>query len=303
MRSVIGQAAQGRTRAVLIEGEAGIGKTRLMTEALAVAEGLGFRVLYGACDDVEQDRPLRALVEALGAGSNPPTARRPELAELFGSARMQQGGRPRSSGAVDGSWVIVESVVDVLEDLASTDPVALAIEDLQWADPLTLRVVHAVVRRMQRIPLVLLATVRPGSHGAHVDRTIADVVSHGALHVVLDSLDAGAAAELAGAVTGLPPGPGLLEQVGRAGGNPLFVIELVRALADDGALGGAGRAGRGPLGIATADVAADAAATVEPASRRRVEPAADRVGARLDVLRCRAGVARPVARRHSCCPR
>lgn len=236
VRSVIGQAAQGRTRAVLIAGAAGIGKTRLMAEALAVAEGLGFRVLYGACDDVEQDRPLRALVDALGSGSNPPTARRPELVELL-RVGADAAGRPAAVlGVVDGSWVIVESLVDVLEDLASTDPVALAIEDLQWADPLTLRVVHAVVRRMQRIPLVLLATIRPGSHGAHVDRTIADVISHGAMHLVLDSLDNGAAAELAGAVTGLPPGPGLLEQVGRAGGNPLFVIELVRALADDGAL-------------------------------------------------------------------
>src|SRR5690349_10898543 len=78
VRSVIGQAAQGRTGAVLIEGEAGIGKSRLLTEALAVAERMGFRVFCGWCDDVEQDRPLRALVEALGAGTDPPIACRAE---------------------------------------------------------------------------------------------------------------------------------------------------------------------------------------------------------------------------------
>ena len=58
VRSIIGQAAQGKTRAVLIEGAAGIGKTRLLMEALAFAEGMGFRVFYGACDDVEQDWPV-----------------------------------------------------------------------------------------------------------------------------------------------------------------------------------------------------------------------------------------------------
>ena len=236
VRTVVGQAARGRSRAVLIEGEAGIGKTRLLTEVLAFAEGAGFRVLCGACDEVEQDRPLRALVEALGAGGSSATARGSEVAEVL---RFGAGPPARPAavlGAVDGSWVVVESVVDVLEDLSATAPVALAVEDLQWADPLTLRVLHAVVRRLHRIRLVLLATVRPGSHGVEVDRTVVDVLTRGALHVLLGSLDAGAAAELAGAVAGLPPGPGLLEQVGRAGGNPLFVIELVRALGDDGAL-------------------------------------------------------------------
>ena len=123
VRTVVGQAARGRSRAVLIEGEAGIGKTRLLTEVLAFAEEAGFRVLCGACDEVEQDRPLRALVEALGAGGSSATACVSEVAEVL---RVGAGppGRPAAVlGAVDGSWVIVESVVDVLEDLSATAPV------------------------------------------------------------------------------------------------------------------------------------------------------------------------------------
>ena len=120
--SVIEEAARGRTRAVVIEGEAGIGKTRLLTEALSFAEGMGFRIICGACDEVERDQPLRALVEALGAGRSPATGGRPELGDLL---RIGAGPPERPAavlGAVDGSWVLVESVVDILDDLASMHP-------------------------------------------------------------------------------------------------------------------------------------------------------------------------------------
>ena len=236
VRTVVGQAARGRSRAVLIEGRGWDRQDPAADRGAGRGGRAGFRVLCGACDEVEQDRPLRALVEALGAGRE--LCHRLCVRGRRGVAGRRWSAWPPGRGPRRGRrvWVVVESVVDVLEDLSSTAPVVLAVEDLQWADPLTLRVLHAVVRRLHRIRLVLLATVRPGSHGVGVDRTVVDVLTQGALHVLLGSLDAGAAAELAAAVAGLPPGPGLLEQVGRAGGNPLFVIELVRALADDGAL-------------------------------------------------------------------
>ena len=109
-------------------------------------------------------------------------------------------------------------------------------EDLQWADPLTLRAVHSITRSLTRLPLALLATVRPGSHGVDVDRAVADLLDRGAEHVLVGPLPADEAAALAGEVAGQPPGPLLLQQVAGAGGNPLFVIELVRALDEDGAL-------------------------------------------------------------------
>ena len=65
---------------------------------------------------------------------------------------------------------------------------------------------------------------------------IADLLARGAEHVLLGPLSSEEAAHLAGEVVGLPAGPRLLEQVGGAGGNPLFVIELVRALDDEGAI-------------------------------------------------------------------
>lgn len=236
LRAVVERAASGRLGTALVEGESGIGKSRVVGEALEFARGRGFLVFEGACDEIEQDRPLRALGEALEVERSAPDPQRAELARLLGGDAGVIGGPAPAAGLADEGWLIVEAVLDVLEGLASTAPVALAIEDLQWADPLTLRALHAIVRHLIRLPLALFVTVRPGSHSVEVDRAVTDLLDRGAEHVVLGPLDAEDAADLAGEVAGLPAGPGLLGQVEGAGGNPLYVIELVRALADEGAI-------------------------------------------------------------------
>ena len=118
----------------------------------------------------------------------------------------------------DRGWLIVEAVLDVIEQLASVDPVVLAVEDLHWADPLTLRAVHSIARQISGLKLALLCTMRPGPHRLDVDQAVTALSSRGADHVELAPLHP-QAAELAGAVAGLPVGPRLLEQVGRAGGT------------------------------------------------------------------------------------
>jgi DNA-binding CsgD family transcriptional regulator len=234
LRAVVDEAAMGRVRMVLIEGEAGIGKTRLIAEALGFARGRGFRVFSGACDELEQDSPLRALREALGLEHGTPDPARAELARLLHSGAPDRDAYTEETA--DAGWLIVEAVLGVLEEVASTVPIALAVEDLQWADPLTLRALHSIARHLTRLPVVLLATVRSGSHDLDVDRLVADLLVRGAEHVRLGPLSSEEAAQLACELVDLPAGPRLLEQVGRAAGNPLFVIELVRALDDEGAI-------------------------------------------------------------------
>ncbi len=236
LRVVIDGAAKGPARIGLVEGEPGIGKSRLLAESLRFARERGFRVLVGACDELERDRPLRALTDAFEGGRNAADARRGEVAGVLRVGAVPSDPVAPVAGRSDEGWLIVEAVLDVLEQLGSTGPVVLAVEDLQWADPLTLRAVHSISRYLTRLPLALLATVRSGSHGADVDRAVADLLAYGAEHVLVGPLPVEDAADLAGEVAGHPPGPLLLQQVAGAGGNPLFIIELVGALDEDGAL-------------------------------------------------------------------
>jgi predicted ATPase len=142
LRAVIEDAATGRARFVLLEGEAGIGKSRLIADALALAQGRGFRILSGGCDEIERDRPLRALSEALEVERGAPDPPRAKLARLLEADEGLPGRVVHGAGIADQGWLIVEAVLDVLEEFASAVPIALAVEDLQWADPLTLRALH-----------------------------------------------------------------------------------------------------------------------------------------------------------------
>ena len=120
LRGIVEDAATGRARIALLEGEAGIGKTRLIDEALAFAQAQGFRVFSGACDEVEQNSPLRALREALEIERGAPDPARAELARLLESGSPEP--EAHGAGTADEGWLIVEAVLGVLEQFASAAP-------------------------------------------------------------------------------------------------------------------------------------------------------------------------------------
>ena len=126
LRLVLDGAAKGRARLVLLEGEPGIGKSRLLVESLRFARERGFRILVGACDELERDRPLRALSEAIEGERGTADSRRGELAVVLRVGASPPEPKSSVAGASDEGWLIVEAVLDVLEELASTGPVVLA---------------------------------------------------------------------------------------------------------------------------------------------------------------------------------
>jgi DNA-binding CsgD family transcriptional regulator len=112
----------------------------------------------------------------------------------------------------------------------------LVVEDLQWADPSALLVLHRLARRVGQLPLLLVCTVRPVPRSAELEGCLRGLRAAGASELGLGPLDAMAVAKVIEQLVGGPPGPILLRQVARAGGNPLFVTELVDALQRDGAI-------------------------------------------------------------------
>src|SRR3954454_2268779 len=99
LRAVVADAAACRVRLAVVEGEAGIGKSRLIDETMMFARGEGFRVLRGAGDEVERDRLLRAVREALEVERATSDPRRVALARLLGAAASDRVGR--GAGTVD----------------------------------------------------------------------------------------------------------------------------------------------------------------------------------------------------------
>ncbi len=231
LRGLLHDAAHGTGRAAVLQGEAGIGKTRQLTEIMAHAAVQGFQILLGSTDELAQQRPLGPLVQAFGLRSGSTDPERAEIGRLLTPEAF-----PPHSPSTDLGFRIVDASLALLERLCSAAPVLVAFEDLHWADPDTLRAVRIIGRALPRLPVALLVTLRPFPERPELAQVVDELVRDGAARLVLRSLDEPAVSALAAAVAGAPPGESLSEQLAGAAGNPLFVIELVKALRDQGAL-------------------------------------------------------------------
>ena len=230
LTDVLGRVRRGSAGVAFLEGEPGIGKTRLLEEALKAVASAGVLVFRAAAREIERSRPFGAIADALGLRGSAPDPERARLGRLLLDDAV--GGEPSVQGA-NLRYQVVEAVVDHAERLALAGPVIFAFEDLHWADPSTVLTVHALARRLHDLPLGLLATFRPATTTRQLDRVVEEVVGSGAVHVVLGPLADDSIASLVTAVAGAPPGHRLREQLERAEGNPLFVVELLRALLDE----------------------------------------------------------------------
>ena len=213
-------ADKGRAQPVFIEGEAGIGKTRLVEEALQEAGRRGFQVWTGEADELEQDRPFGPLLEALDLRATSDEPSRAEIGQLLAASGAETALVPPSHRER-----LIEDIVTVVEEAASEQPAALVIEDLHWADPSTLLTLRRLVRRAALARLAVIASFRSSPAPQKLVQK-----TPGALHLVLEPLDDEASSLLVAALLDATPGPRLLAETAKAGGNPLFLTELIAAL-------------------------------------------------------------------------
>ncbi|HEV8164854.1 MAG TPA: AAA family ATPase, partial [Actinomycetota bacterium] len=208
----------GSGTAVLVAGEAGIGKTRLASELAARARDAGFEVLLGrSIDLVGTELAYQPLVEAVGP----------------------LGGFPRVDGQAAGSQLrVFQETLALLGERAAAAPVLLVLEDLHWADASTLDLVVFLAHNLGDRRVLLLGTYRadePSSAGRV--RRLADGVrrSGSALLLELGPLRDGELAALLAVQAGAPPPAALTEEiVARSEGNPFFAEELLAAAGDQG---------------------------------------------------------------------
>lgn len=224
--------ARRRRRLVLVTGEAGIGKSRLVAEAGARLKDAGASVLFGRCDaeallpyqpfveaaDVVVDRLPGPLVEEVG----------PVLAPLLPS--LTEEVRPESDSDPELARFRLFEAFDVLLS-ASPAPIVLVIEDAHWADAPALLLLRHLLRRVDRPGMLVVATARAEglAPGGELASTLA-TLDNPALteEIALSGLSIEAVTELYGEH---PGAAGLADPAWRrTGGNPFLLHELLRAL-------------------------------------------------------------------------
>jgi DNA-binding CsgD family transcriptional regulator/tetratricopeptide (TPR) repeat protein len=231
------QAHEGPCQVALIEGEAGIGKSRLLAEILEHSRGLGFQPFVGAAAELERDRPFGALVEAFDLHPTAPDPERAEIGQLLIGDRDPVGDAALSLAEAPAlRFRVLEAVLTLVERLCLSAPAIIAVEDLHWADPSTLLVFRQLRRRLAHLPLALVGTLRPSPWNPELDRLLGEFVAHGGCRLVLGTIGPDEVAALVTEVIGTPPGPALLQAVDGAGGNPLYVTALLRALLSEEAI-------------------------------------------------------------------
>jgi DNA-binding CsgD family transcriptional regulator/tetratricopeptide (TPR) repeat protein len=220
LEQVVRHARRGGQIAV-VEGEAGIGKTRLVQAALETAAEAGMTVLSARAEELEAHRPFAAIADLVG---------QERLEEHLGDWDLA----PDVAG--ERQFRVAETVLELLDELCSGGPVVVAVEDLHWADPATIGVLARVAAGIERLPAALVVSARPQPRRRELERLLGLLAERAAVTVRLGPLGEAAIAELLEALLDARPGDRLARQVARAAGNPLFATELVGALVADGAI-------------------------------------------------------------------
>ncbi|MDQ2584411.1 BTAD domain-containing putative transcriptional regulator [Saccharothrix yanglingensis] len=225
LRRALADAAGGRGRSVWVEGEPGIGRSALLATGLAGAPDAGFRVAWGAGDEVAPRTPLRVVLQALGVAETSPDPRRAELARAL-----------RAPAVGDPVPVVVDRLLALVNELCAEAPLAVVVDDLQWADEASVLMWHRMLRVAHRLPLLLVAAVRSVPRRADVEQVRRAVVASGGQVVRLRPLSAEAGTALLANLVGAVPGESLRPVVECAGGNPLYTRDMVEALVRDEAI-------------------------------------------------------------------
>src|SRR6266511_1749794 len=280
-------AAAGAGGALLLAGDAGIGKSRLAMEALTLVRQRGFVTLEAAAYPLQADLAYAPVLEALGpflVGLEPGRMAAlvrglPDLGRLFAGLHLPPP-EPLGDAALERTRLF-EAVSRLVERVAADRPVALLVDDLHWADAASLELLHYLARGLGARRVLLLGTYRLDEARTHPGlRALVRSLQRLGLaeELPVGGLDPEAVAALARALVGGEPPAELLGVLReRAAGTPLFVTALIRGLRDTGELFRSGGAWvlsvRAPTAVppVVRDLVLARLERLDPADRARLE--------------------------------
>ncbi len=245
LTQVWGEVVESRThRVVLLAGEPGVGKTSLATRLACDAGKQGATVLYGRADP-EALVPYQPFVEALRhlvlhadlATLEASSADLVELSRLVPELcrRLPDLPSPVDVTGGDERYKLFSAAAALLVDAAARAPVLIVLDDLHWADASSLRLLSHLARYSDPAPMLILGTYRDTDlpHAPQLADTLVDLNrEHLDERILLTGLDEQAVTELIAGATRAAPAdlaPILLQETR---GNPFFLVEMLRHLAD-----------------------------------------------------------------------
>jgi DNA-binding CsgD family transcriptional regulator/tetratricopeptide (TPR) repeat protein len=240
--------AHGST--LLVSGEAGIGKSRLVRDLTTRAQANGFVILQGACFETDRAHPyapILDLVRVLSATSPALAAHYfagaagelvtlfPELRSIFPDAERHATRDPE-----EDRRRLFHSFADAIRALARVQPLLLVIEDVHWSDDATLDLMRHLARGIEAERIALVMTYRSDEIGPRLSRLLADFDrARCAADVALRPLGAGQVSAMLQAIFGTQPAfeSGFVNALhGLTEGNPFFVEEVLKGLVVGGDL-------------------------------------------------------------------
>ena len=248
LRGVLERAASSRGGVVTLAGEPGVGKTRLATETMRVAQSLGFLVLTGNCYEGEGSSSMSPWADIVQAvASAVPKA---VLRDLLGDgaseiARLQPGLRrlcddlppPLNLPPEAERAYLFDCFRQFIENLCRRKPVLMVLEDLHWADEPTTLLLQSLAPRLDSMPVLVLGTYRDAEleDARPLSTALRELVRARLVErVSLSRLNAAVVAEMLEALSGQTPVSELVAAIHAATeGNPFFVEEVYQHLAEE----------------------------------------------------------------------
>jgi DNA-binding SARP family transcriptional activator len=246
LRRTLDEVRSGLGRVVVIVGEAGVGKSSLVTVVGADARERGARMLLGRCYESQQILPFGPWVDALRGGGVGQDAKalhdlapvwRAELSRLL--PEISAPGLPTPS---DDLLRLFESIAQLVERFTLQGPLALVLEDLHWADEMSLRLFAFVARRLRTVPALIAATAREEELPSSpiLQRVLDEVATEPHfVRMPLFPLSRGDTTALVRSLARRGSDETLVARLGErlwvaSAGNPFMIVETMRAL-DEGA--------------------------------------------------------------------
>jgi ATP/maltotriose-dependent transcriptional regulator MalT len=278
---VLAGLGRGRPGAIELAGEPGIGKTRLLRELTARAEAFGHLVLAGSASEIEHDLPFSVFVDALDdyvAGLQAATLAalddevQAELAHVFPSLSALAAGR--EVAPQHERYRSHRAVRDLLAWVAADTPLVLILDDFHWADPASVELLGALLRRPPAAAVLIALAVRPRQVPERLAAALERAQRQAWLtRIELGALTPGEARELLGDAVAAAQAAALFEE---SGGNPFYLQQLTRPLGRAvGAASAAAEVSRA-IGVppAVAAALAEELALLSESARRVLEGAA-----------------------------